>query len=151
MTPQPLTLITKYFILDVIEFLGSPLSAIHQTCKSSLLIILNVFDFAIKKTCNFYIFCAREILKIYQFRLPRDYLGDSLNIMILWFSNSFLPFPMLFPHVSPSVSVVSSGVSSISLFFCFFYQCFACFLFQLLRKIKNNTSLFINLNFFYQN
>ena len=26
----------------------------------------------------------------------------------------FLPFPMVFPHVSPSVSTISSGVSTVS-------------------------------------
>ena len=52
----------------------------------------------------------------------RDYDGDSLNVMFPWFSNCFLPFPQVFPHVS----TVSFGVSPI------FRQCFLCFLFSIL-------------------
>ena len=37
----------------------------------------------------------------------RDYYGDSLDVMFPQFPNHFLPFPMVFPHVSPSVSTVS--------------------------------------------
>ena len=40
-------LLTKCFMLDVKGFLGLPLHAIHMTCKSSSLIILNVFKYKI--------------------------------------------------------------------------------------------------------
>ena len=49
----------------------------------------------------------------------RDYHGDSLNVMFPRFPNCFLPFPLVFPHVSPSVFIFSIGVSSVSYFrFC---------------------------------
>ena len=41
----------------------------------------------------------------------RDYHGDSLNVMFHRFPNCFLPFPLVFPHVSLGVSTVSFGVS----------------------------------------
>ena len=44
----------------------------------------------------------------------RDYYGDSLNVMFPQVSNHFPPFPMMFPYDSPSVSTVTSGVSTVS-------------------------------------
>ena len=34
----------------------------------------------------------------------RDYYDDSLDVMFPQFPNHLPPFPMAFPHVSPSVS-----------------------------------------------
>ena len=47
---------------------------------------------------------TRRIVKTYSFRFLSDYYGDSLDIMFPQFPNHFLPFSMVFPHVSPSVS-----------------------------------------------
>ena len=60
----------------------------------------------IVKTCPFCFLC--------------DYYGDSLDVMFPQFPNHFLPFPMVFSHVSSSVSMISSGVSTVS------PQCFPC-------------------------
>ena len=38
--------------------------------------------------------------------------GDCHNVIFSRFPNYFLPLPLVFPHVSPSVSTVSFGVSS---------------------------------------
>ena len=97
----PVFLITKCFILDVKEFLDSPLHLIHYTCKNSQLIILIVFKsfFFKKKKCLFCFLC--------------DYYGDYLNVMFLQFPNHFLPFPMVFPNVFPTVSTISVGVSTV--------------------------------------
>ena len=95
-----------------------------------------------------------KILKTCLFRFLRDYYGDSLYVMFLQFPNHFLPFPMVFSHVSqcfndflrclycfpsvfpcflpfsmvfshasPSVSTISSVVSTVS------PQCLPRFLF----------------------
>ena len=66
---------------------------------------------------------TRKTVKICRFRFLRDYFDDSLDIMIPQFPNHFLQFPMVFPHVSPSVSTISSGASTVS------HQCFPRFLF----------------------
>ena len=66
---------------------------------------------------------TRGIVKNSPFRFLRDYYGDSLDVMFPQFPNHFLPFPMMFPHVSPSVSTISSGVSTVS------PQCLPPFLF----------------------
>ena len=55
--------------------------------------------------------------------LVYDYYADSLDVMFSQFPNHFLPFAMVFPHVSPSVSTTSLGVFTVS------PQCFPCFLF----------------------
>ena len=44
------------------------------------------------------------------------------------FPNYFLPFPPVFPHVSPGVSTVYFGVSPVSA------RCFPGFLFKILRS-----------------
>ena len=51
---------------------------------------------------------TRRIVKICPFRFLRDYYGDSLDVLFPQFPNHFLPFPMLFLHVSPSVSTIFS-------------------------------------------
>ena len=51
-------LITKCFMLNVKGFLDSPLDAIHQICKSSQVIILNVFQY---KMSNILQFVANQI------------------------------------------------------------------------------------------
>ena len=53
-----------------------------------------------------------RIVKTCLFRSLRNYYGDSIDVMFPQFSNHFLPFPMVFPHVSPSVSTISFGVST---------------------------------------
>ena len=57
---------------------------------------------------------TRGIVKTCSFCLLRNYYGDSLDVMFLQFPNHFLPFPMVFPHVSSSVSEISSGISTVS-------------------------------------
>ena len=44
----------------------------------------------------------------------RDYYGDSLDVILPQCPNHFLPSPMVFPHVSLSVSLISSGASTVS-------------------------------------
>ena len=53
----------------------------------------------------------------------RNFLGDSLNVIFPQFSHCFLSFPLVFPHASRVVSMVSFGVSPIS------PQCLPCSLF----------------------
>ena len=55
------------------------------------------------------------IVKTCLFRFLHDYYGDSLDVMFGQFLKHFLPFTMVFPHVSPSGSTISSGVSTVSL------------------------------------
>ena len=57
---------------------------------------------------------TRGIVKICPLCFLRDYYGDSLNVMFSQFPNHFLAFPMVFSHVSPSVSKISLGVSTVS-------------------------------------
>ena len=57
---------------------------------------------------------TRGIVETCSFRFLRNYYGDSLDVMFLQFPYHFLPFPMVFPHVSPSVSKISSGISTVS-------------------------------------
>ena len=66
---------------------------------------------------------TRGVVKTCLFRFLHDYYGDSLDVMFPQFPNHFLPFPMVFPHVSPSVSTISPGVSAVS------PQCFPRFVF----------------------
>ena len=67
-------------------------------------------------------FCCKlntcAIVKTCPFCFLRDYYGDSLDVMFPQFPNHFLPFPMVFPHVSSSVSTISLGVSTV------FRECF---------------------------
>ena len=58
---------------------------------------------------------TRRIIKTCSLFL-HDYYGDSLDVLFPQFSNHFLPFPMVFPYVSPSVPTISSGVSTVSYF-----------------------------------
>ena len=120
----PVFLITKCFMLDVKGFLDPRLHAIHQSCKSSLLIILNVFKYKVSRSLQFwYKLNTHGIVKTCSFCFIRDYYGDSLDVMFPQFPNHLLPFHMVFLHVSRSVSTISS-VSP---------QCFPPFLFQILR------------------
>ena len=64
-----------------------------------------------------------RIVKTCPFSFLREYNGDSLDVMFPQFPNHFPLFPMVFLHVSPSVSTISLGVSTVS------SQCFPCFLF----------------------
>ena len=124
----PVFLITKCFMLGVKGFLDSPLHAIHRTCKSSKLIILNVFKYKMLRFLHFW--CklnTRGIVKACPFPFQRDYYGDTLDVMLPQFPNHFLPFPMVFPNVSPSVSAISSEFSTVS------PQCFPRFLSYVLR------------------
>ena len=65
---------------------------------------------------------TRRIVKTCPFRFLRDYYGNFLDVIFPKFPNRYLPFPMVFPHVSPSVNMISVGVSTVS------SQCFPCFL-----------------------
>ena len=115
-------------MLDVKGFLDSLLQAIHQTCKIFQLIIFNGFKYRMWRFLQFW--CklnTRGIVKTCPFRFPCDQYCDSLDVLFPQFSNYFLPFPMAFPHVSPGVSTISQGDSTVSL------QCFPRFLFQILR------------------
>ena len=66
---------------------------------------------------------TRKIVKTCPFHFLRDYYGDFLDVMFPQFPNHFLPFSMVFSHVSSSVSTISSGVSTVA------PQCFPGFLF----------------------
>ena len=111
----PVILITKCFMLDVKRFLDSPLHAIHYTYKSSQLIIFNIFKYKISRFLQFcYKLNTCEIVKTCPFRFLRDYYGNSFHVLLPQFPNHFLPFLMVFPHVSPSVSTIFSGVSTVS-------------------------------------
>ena len=66
---------------------------------------------------------TNKIVKTCLFPFVRDCYVNSLDVMFPQFPNHFLLFPMVFPHVSPSVSTISFGVSTVS------PQCFPSFLF----------------------
>ena len=66
---------------------------------------------------------THRIVKTCPFCFLRDSYGDSLDVMFPQFPNHFLLFPMVFLYVSPSVSTISSGISTVS------SQCFPRFLF----------------------
>ena len=88
---------------------------------------------------------THRIVKTCPFHFLHDYYGDSLDVMFPQFPKHFLPFPMVFSHVSPSLSTISSGISTVSpqcfprfptishgVFPCFpcfynFFRCFYCF------------------------
>ena len=71
-----------------------------------------------------------RIFKTCPFCFLHNCYGVSLNVMFPQFPNHFQPFPMVFPHVSPSVSMISSGFSTVS------PQCFPHFLFQILQIVE---------------
>ena len=74
------------------------------------------------------IICVKySIDTYYRYNLPRyilpfhfgnldscDFHGDSLNVVFPRFPYCFLPFPLVFPHISSGVSTVFSGISPIS-------------------------------------
>ena len=122
-------------MLDVKGYPDSLLYSIHQTCKSSQLIILDVFKYKMSRVLQFW--CklnTRGNAKTCLFHFLHDHFGDSLNAMFPWFPNHILPFPMVFLHVSPSVSMISSGLSTVS------PQSFPCFLFQILHNSPEEIS-----------
>ena len=70
----PVFLITKSFMLDVKRFLDSPLHAIDLNCKSSQLIILNVFKYKMSRFLQFW--CklnTQGIVKTSPFRILCNY------------------------------------------------------------------------------
>ena len=127
----PVLLITDCYMLDVKGCLDSPLHAIRQIYKSSKLIILSVFKYKMSRFLKFW--CklnTHEIFKACLFCFLRDYYGDSLDAMFPQFPDHFLPFPVVFPHVFPSLSTFFLGVSTVS------SQCFPHFLFQISRYVE---------------
>ena len=88
---------------------GCTLHAVHYTCKSSQLIILNVFKY--KKSTFLKLWCklnTHQIVKTYPFCFLCDYFGDSLDVMFPHFPNHFhlcfydflgcfYCFPLVFP------------------------------------------------------
>ena len=126
----PVFLITKCFMLDGRGFLDLPVHAIDKTCKGFQLIILNAFKYKLSRFLQFWCkLYTRGIVKTCLFRFLHDYYGNSFNDMFPQFPKHFLPFPMVFPHVSPSVSTISSGVATVS------PHCFSRFLFWILQFI----------------
>ena len=115
-------------MLDVKRFLDSPLHAIRQTCTSSQLIILNVFSYKMLRFLQFLDkINTRRIAKTFPFRFLGDYYGDSLDVLFPQFPINFLPFLIVFLHISASVSTTSSGAFTV------YPQCFPRFLFKILR------------------
>ena len=87
-------LTTKCFMLNVKGFLDSPMHAIHETCKSSQLIIVNVFKNKISRFLRFwYKLNTRGIVKTCVLCFLRDYYGDSPNVVF----PSFLTISYRFP------------------------------------------------------
>ena len=69
-------------MLDVKGFLDSPLHAIHETCKSSQLIIVNVFKDKMSSCLRFwYKLNTRGIVKSCVLCFLRDYYGDSPDVV----------------------------------------------------------------------
>ena len=120
-------LITKCFILDVKGFLDSPLYAIHQTQISSQLIILNVFKDKMSRFLQFY--CKLNTCRTVK-SWPFRFCVIIMVIPCMLCYPSFLNIvyrSMVFLHISPSVSTISLGVSTVS------PHCFPRVLFQILR------------------
>ena len=93
------------FMLDVKGFLDSTLHAIHQTCKSSQLTILNLFKCKISRFLQFW--CklnTRRFVKTCPFRFLRNYNSvipsmlcfPSFLTISYRFSWYFLMFPLVF-------------------------------------------------------
>ena len=55
---------------------------------------------------------TRRFAKTCPFRFLSNYYGESLDAMLSQFPNHYLPFPMMFLYVSPSVSTISLGDST---------------------------------------
>ena len=69
-------------MLDVKGFLDSPLHAIHETCKSFQLIIVNVFKDKMSSYLRFwYKLNTRGIVKSCVLCFLRDYYGDSPDVV----------------------------------------------------------------------
>ena len=69
-------------MLDVKGFLDSPLHAIHETCKSSQLIIVNVFKDKMSSYLRFwYKLNTCGIVKSCVLCFLRDYYGDSPDVV----------------------------------------------------------------------
>ena len=109
-------------MLDVKGFLDSPLHAIHETCKSSQLIIVNVFKDKMSSYLRFwYKLNTRGIVKSCVLCFLRDYYGDSPDVVFpsfLFISYRlpwcFLMFPLVllrFPWVFLLFPIGASPVS----------------------------------------
>ena len=55
---------------------------------------------------------TRRFAKTCPFRFLSNYYGESLDAMLSQFPNHYLPFPMMFLYISPSVSTISLSDST---------------------------------------
>ena len=114
-------------MLDVKGFLDSPLHAIHETCKSSQLIIVNVFKDKMSSYLRFqYKLNTRGIVKSCVLCFLRDYYGDSPDVVFpsFLFISYRLPwcfrmFPLVFLRFPRVFLLFPIGASPVSYFrFC---------------------------------
>ena len=126
----PVFLITKCFILDVKEFLDSPLHLIHYTCKNSQLIILIVFKSKIQKF--FLFFKKKNACFVF-------YVIIMVITSMLCFS-SFLTISYRFPWCSRMFFLLFLRFPWV------FLLCFPCFLFRFCNLIRCNI-LILKINF----
>ena len=114
-------------MLDVKGFLDSPLHAIHETCKSSQLIIVNVFKGKMSSYLRFwYKLNTRGIVKSCVLCFLRDYYGDSPDVVFpsFLFISYRLPwcfrmFPLVFLRFPRVFLLFPIGASPVSYFrFC---------------------------------
>ena len=114
-------------MLDVKGFLDSPLHAIHETCKSSQLIIVNVFKDKMSSYLRFwYKLNTRGIVKSCVLCFLRDYYGDSPDVVFpsFLFISYRLPwcfrmFPLVLLRVPWVFLLCPIGASPVSYFrFC---------------------------------
>ena len=114
-------------MLDVKGFLDSPLHAIHETCKSSQLIIVNVFKDKMSSCLRFwYKLNTRGIVKSCVLCFLRDYYGDSPDVVFprFLFISYRLPwcfrmFPLVFLRFPRVFLLFPIGASPVSYFrFC---------------------------------
>ena len=109
-------------MLDVKGFLDSPLHAIHETCKSSQLIIVNVFKDKMSSYLRFwYKLNTHGIVKSCVLCFLRDYYGDSPDVVfpsflfisyrLPWCFRMFPPVLLRFPWVFLLFPIGASPVS----------------------------------------